>query len=157
MGIPSHYIKPKYLRNLGRFARHDRPLRPNWGCHVTDANIQSNLTSSSSRSRYSSGSSQYFSASAMQSHHVCHRDMGHVPQRSDGMSTLADLIQFRNDKRNYPRQLSSEQVTVYMNPVSIGKEGFSWFQDFSEMWLTTKIWFFKLMTTKRLFCEHQYT
>ena len=98
--IPAHYIKPRYLHQLERFARtgdtrsHDdyrnsRNLRD----HHDDSR-----SGYSSRSQQSTASSQYSSASAMQRQTAPRRDMGHIPHQ-DGTPTLRELVQNRNAKR----------------------------------------------------------
>ena len=98
--IPAHYIKPRYLHELQQFARHGRSPRPDHGHRASSARYD-DLASRvySSRAGQSTGYKQYPSPSAMQAQHPPRRDMGHVPRNDDGIPTLYDLIEGRNNKR----------------------------------------------------------
>ena len=117
--IPAHYVKPKYLRDLDRFAKHGRPPRHHRTSSPRSAHTNDSESKRSSRSALDLSSNQYPSASAMQTQHARRRDKGHIPLRDDGKPNIYDLIHDRNRKHqrsqktacNAPRRVVASAAT----------------------------------------------
>ena len=115
--VPAHYTKPRYLRNMESFARGGRNSERDssypWssGANRSQSAHHTHRIPDGSIPAHSATSSQYSSASAMQTQHVRRRNMGHIPHNTDGTSDeFVKLIMRRNAKRIEPnRSCSSRQ------------------------------------------------
>ena len=111
--VSANYTAPKYLRDMQTFARSGRKhehKRHNssypWSSGASRSQSSHRHDSGVSISAHSAASSQYSSASAMQSQHARRRDMGHIPIPYDGtQNEFIDLIMRRNAKRSKPHFL----------------------------------------------------
>ena len=111
--VSANYTAPKYLRNMQSFARsgraHDHTRHDSsypWSSGASRSQSAHRHDSGASISAHSAASSQYSSASAMQSQHARRRNMGHVPIYYDGtQNEFTDLIMRRNAKRYKPHFL----------------------------------------------------
>ena len=91
--VLANYTAPKYLRDMQQFARgghrHIYPSRdPSYpwssGASRSRSSHRDGNDSNASISAHSAASSQYSSASAMQTQHTRRRNMGHIPAHFDG-------------------------------------------------------------------------
>ena len=114
--VAANYTAPKYLRDMQSFARggrthdhrrHDSAYPWSSGASRSRSSHHEPYNSNTSVSAHSAASSQYSSASAMQSQHARRRNMGHIPFQIDGTHRheLINLIMRRNDKRGNSNSL----------------------------------------------------